>query len=149
MFANDQALAEELIAAGRTQGEGLWQLPLVPEYRDDLKSAVADLKNVGGGNAGSITGALFLQEFVGATRWAHLDVAGPAFADKDRPYIPRGGTGFGVRTLIRYLQNAAGTADAALGSHGSRAGGPADVSPAKAGGEGRRRQRPTRSGRRR
>ena len=71
-----------------TQGEPLWQLPLVPEYRDDLKSAVADLKNVGGGNAGSITGALFLQEFVGATRWAHLDVAGPAFADKDRPYIP-------------------------------------------------------------
>ena len=103
LFANDQRLADELGAIGRAQGEPLWQLPLVPEYRDDLKSPVADLKNVGGGNAGSITGALFLQEFVDGTPWAHLDIAGPSFADKDRPYIPRGGTGFAVRTLLEYL----------------------------------------------
>jgi leucyl aminopeptidase len=102
-FGNDQATIDHLIAIGRDTGELLWQLPLVPEYRDDIKSPVADLKNVGGGNAGSITAALFLQEFVGTVRWVHLDIAGPAFTDKDLPYVPKGGTGFGVRMLLRYL----------------------------------------------
>jgi leucyl aminopeptidase len=110
VFSNDQRLADELIAIGRAQGEQLWQLPLVPEYRDDLKSAVADLKNIGGGNAGSITGALFLQEFVDGRPWAHLDIAGPAYADKDKPYHPRGGTGFAVRTLVEYVLRSAARA---------------------------------------
>jgi leucyl aminopeptidase len=103
LFANDQKLADRLLAAAGETGEPLWQMPLVAEYKDDIKSAVADLKNIGGGHAGSITAALFLQEFVGATPWAHLDIAGPAFLEKGLPYAPKGGTGFGVRTLVRYL----------------------------------------------
>jgi len=104
VLGNDQRLVDELVAAGRAAGEPLWQLPLVPEYREELKSPVADLKNVGGGDAGTIIGALFLAEFVEGVRWAHLDIAGPAFTDKDLPHTPRGGTGFGVRLLLRYLQ---------------------------------------------
>ena len=103
LFSNDQALADRLLAASSETGEALWQLPLVADYKDDIKSAVADLKNIGGGHAGSITAALFLQEFVGTTPWVHLDIAGPAFLEKGLPYAPKGGTGFGVRTLLRYL----------------------------------------------
>jgi leucyl aminopeptidase len=103
VMGNDQALVDALVAAGREAGEPLWQLPLVREYRDDLKSPVADLKNVGGGEAGCIVGGLFLQEFVDGVPWAHLDIAGPAFTDKDLPHAPRGATGFGVRLLVRYL----------------------------------------------
>jgi leucyl aminopeptidase len=103
VMGNQQDLVDRLVAHGREAGEMLWPLPLVKEYRDELKSSVADLKNVGGGFAGAITAALFLQEFVEGAAWAHLDIAGPAFADKDWPYCPKGGTGFGVRTLLRYL----------------------------------------------
>ncbi len=107
LFANDQALADRLLAIATETGEPLWQLPLVAEYKDDIKSAVADLKNIGGGHAGSITAALFLQEFVGTTPWVHLDIAGPAFLEKGLAYAPKGGTGFGVRTLVAYLTSAA------------------------------------------
>ncbi len=107
VYGNDQATVDRLVALGRETGEPLWQMPLVPDYRDDIKSPVADLKNIGGGHAGSITAALFLQEFVDGVPWAHLDIAGPAFADKDLPYTPKGGTGFGVRTLLRYLDELA------------------------------------------
>jgi len=108
VMGNDQRLVEALVAAGRAAGEPLWQLPLVPEYRDDLKSSVADLRNVGSsGDAGSILAGLFLQEFVDRVPWAHLDIAGPAFTEKDLPQAPRGGTGFGVRLLLRYLSGLA------------------------------------------
>jgi leucyl aminopeptidase len=105
VMGNQQALVDALIEAGKRAGENLWQLPLVPEYRDDLKSPIADLKNVGG-EAGSIIGGLFLQSFVDGVPWAHLDIAGPAFTEKDLPQAPRGGTGFGVRLLLRYLAGA-------------------------------------------
>ncbi len=106
VMGNDQGLVDSLIAAGQSAGEPLWQLPLVREYRDDLKSPIADLKNVSsGGEAGSIIGGLFLQEFVDGAAWAHLDIAGPAFTEKDLPHAPRGATGFGVRLLVRYLQD--------------------------------------------
>ena len=106
VMGNDQLLVDQLLTAGQCVGEPLWQLPLVREYRDELKSPVADLKNVSAsGEAGSIVGGLFLQEFVGNAAWAHLDIAGPAFADKDLPHAPRGGTGFGVRLLVRYLSD--------------------------------------------
>jgi leucyl aminopeptidase len=107
LFANDQPLADRLLAVSHETGEPLWQMPLVAEYKDDIKSAVADLKNIGGGHAGSITAALFLQEFVGSTPWVHLDIAGPAFLEKGLPYAPKGGTGFGVRTLVRYVMTLA------------------------------------------
>ena len=102
VMGNQQPLVDALVAAGKEAGEPIWQLPLVPEYRDDLKSPIADLKNVGG-EAGSIIGGLFLQNFVDGVPWAHLDIAGPAFTEKDLPQAPRGGTGFGVRLLLRYL----------------------------------------------
>jgi leucyl aminopeptidase len=105
IMGNQRELVDRLVQHGRDAGEMLWPLPLVKEYRDDLKSTVADLKNVGGGFAGAITAGLFLQEFVEKGAWAHLDIAGPAFAEKDRPYCPKGGTGFGVRTLVRYLMS--------------------------------------------
>jgi leucyl aminopeptidase len=104
VMGNDQPLVDRLVAAGRAAGEPLWQLPLVREYRDDLKSAIADLKNVGGSEAGCIIGGLFLQEFVDGVPWAHLDIAGPAFTEKDLAHAPRGGTGYGVRLLVRYLR---------------------------------------------
>src|SRR5262249_37066180 len=106
VMGNDDGLVSALLAAGRTSGERVWQLPLVREYRDDLKSPIADLKNVGG-DAGTIVAGLFLQEFVDGVPWAHLDIAGPAFTEKDLPLTPRGGTGFGVRLLVRYLQDVA------------------------------------------
>jgi leucyl aminopeptidase len=105
VMGNQQALVDALVEAGKRAGENLWQLPLVPEYREDLKSPIADLKNVGG-EAGSIIGGLFLQSFVDGVPWAHLDIAGPAFTEKDLPQAPRGGTGFGVRLLLRYLAGA-------------------------------------------
>lgn len=108
VMGNDQGLVEGLIAAGQGTGEPLWQLPLVREYREELKSPIADLKNVSsGGEAGSIIGGLFLQEFVDGAAWAHLDIAGPAFTEKDLPHAPRGATGYGVRLLARYLQDLA------------------------------------------
>jgi leucyl aminopeptidase len=106
LLGNDQPLVDRLLAAGRSAGEPVWQLPLVPEYREDLKSPVADLKNVGG-EAGTIVAALFLQEFVDGTPWAHLDIAGPAFTEKELPHATRGGTGYGVRLLVRYLRDLA------------------------------------------
>jgi leucyl aminopeptidase len=106
VLGNDQALIDRLLEAGRATAEGLWQLPLVREYRDDLKSSIADLKNVGG-DASTIVAALFLAEFVNGVPWAHLDIAAPAFADKDVALAPRGATGYGVRLLVEYLRAAA------------------------------------------
>jgi leucyl aminopeptidase len=103
ILGTDQGVVDAVLAAGRAVGEPAWQLPLVPEYRDDIKSSVADIKNVGG-EAGTITAALFLQEFVDGVPWAHLDIAGPAFTEKDLPHAPRGATGYGVRLLIEWLR---------------------------------------------
>ena len=103
IFGNHQPLVEEVIRCGQEAGEKLWQLPLVKEYREEIKSSVADIKNIGGSYGGAITAALFLQEFVGDIPWAHLDIAGPAFAEKELLTSPKGGTGFGVLTLLRFL----------------------------------------------
>ena len=103
IFSNNQPLADALLRCSRDAGEKLWQLPLVKEYKDMIKSSVADMKNIGGAHGGAITAALILQEFVGEVPWAHLDIAGPAFAESDNPLCPKGGTGFGVRTLLNFL----------------------------------------------
>ncbi|MGE5217048.1 MAG: leucyl aminopeptidase [Chloroflexota bacterium] len=103
LFSNHQPLADNLLRRSEETGEKLWQLPLVKEYREMIKSSVADMKNIGGAHAGAITAALILQEFVGDVPWAHLDIAGPAFAESDNALGPKGGTGFGVRTLLRFL----------------------------------------------
>jgi leucyl aminopeptidase len=103
IFSNDQTLADKVMRCARGAGEKLWQLPLVKEYREALKSSVADMKNVAGPHGGAITAALILQEFVDDVPWAHLDIAGPAFTEADNPICAKGGTGFGVRTLLRFL----------------------------------------------
>jgi len=103
LFSNDSALAGRLVKSANEGGEKLWQLPLPDEYRELNKSDVADIKNSGGRYGGAITAALFLQEFVGDTPWAHIDIAGPFMTDKTRGALVKGATGFGVRTLVRFV----------------------------------------------
>jgi len=102
-FGNDDALAQELVAAGETVGEPIWQMPLWPDYRPLIDSKVADIKNTGKRYGGAITAALFLSEFVGDTPWVHLDIAGPAFQDAATDLGPAGATGVPVRALVRFL----------------------------------------------
>ena len=88
-------------AAADTCGEPLWQLPMFAEYGEQIKSEVADIKNVGDGRwGGAITAAKFLEEFVAGKPWVHLDIAGPAFLESAKPWLDAGGSGFGVRTLV-------------------------------------------------
>lgn len=104
IMGNNQDLTNRLIEAGKSAGERIWQLPLIEEYKEDLKSSIADLKNVGGRWGGAINGGLFLQEFVDPKiPWAHVDIAGPSWTEKELAYCPRGGTGHAVRTLLHYL----------------------------------------------
>lgn len=104
LFANDEALAGQLQAAGEATGELLWRLPLGKDYEKHVKSEIADLKNVGRGReAGSTAGAVFLQQFVGDVPWAHLDIAGMAWTSRDLPLAGKGATGFGVRLLDRLV----------------------------------------------
>jgi leucyl aminopeptidase len=105
LFANDQKLADRLLEAAENAGERVWQLPLIDEYRENLKSDVADFNNVGPRGGGAITAGLFLKEFAGDRPWAHLDIAGPAFLEKDTPTGPKGATGAPVRTLLCYLMS--------------------------------------------
>jgi leucyl aminopeptidase len=99
MGSNDGWLEQVQVAADRA-GERVWRLPLPDDYRKLLDSPVADLKNIGGPNAGTLTAGLFLQEFVDTVPWAHLDIAGPAFLESEDGENPKGGTGFGVRLLV-------------------------------------------------
>lgn len=103
IMGNDQELMDQLIKVGNLTGEKLWQLPLAEEYKSELKSPIADLKNIGGNYAGTITAALFLREFVGSYKWAHLDIAGPSWTDKPLEYETRGATGVMVRSLAEWL----------------------------------------------
>ncbi|MEX0750973.1 MAG: leucyl aminopeptidase [Dehalococcoidia bacterium] len=100
VFANNDALVERVKAAATVSGERCWQLPMFPEYKDLNKSMVADVKNTGGRNAGSIAAAFFLKEFVDERPWAHLDIAGVDFFDKEKGTIVKGASGIPVRTLV-------------------------------------------------
>jgi leucyl aminopeptidase len=103
LFSNNDALAERLLAAGRGVGEPLWRMPLGEAYDKLINSDIADMKNIGNRYGGSITAAQFLQRFVKDTPWAHLDIAGMAWAEKDSPMVPKGATAFGVRLLDRFI----------------------------------------------
>lgn len=104
MYANDDALANDLQAAGEATGETLWRMPLGDDYDKQIASNIADMKNVGGREGGSITAAQFLKRFVmDKTPWAHLDIAGVAWTTKAKPTVPKGGVGFGVRLLDRLV----------------------------------------------
>ena len=106
VLGTDQELIDEIIAAGREAGEKFWQLPLDKEYSKQIKSDIADIKNVGGRKAGTITAAAFLKEFADGVSWAHLDIAGTAWGDDAKPYRSKGPTGIAVRTLIRIVARA-------------------------------------------
>ena len=103
VFSNDDALADQLVEAGKATGEGVWRLPLGDAYDKLLTSDCADMKNIGGRAAGSITAAQFLKRFVKDAPWAHLDIAGMAWSSKDKPTAPKGATGYGVRLLDRFM----------------------------------------------
>ena len=100
-FGNDQELMDRLLEAGRRTGERFWQMPTFPEYKDQFKSDVADIKNTGGRAAGSITGAQIIGEFVDGAAWVHLDIAGTSRSTSVKGYNPKGATGVPVRTLVR------------------------------------------------
>jgi leucyl aminopeptidase len=109
LMANDEALAAELLDAAAEAGEPTWRLPLPPEYRKDIESDVADLKNVGDRYGGALFAGLFLQEFVDGVPWAHLDIAGPARAESEDGYLAKGSTGVTVRTLLTWLERRGAT----------------------------------------
>jgi leucyl aminopeptidase len=110
LMANDEALAAELLDAAAEAGEPTWRLPLPPEYRKDIESDVADLKNVGDRYGGALFAGLFLEEFVDDRPWAHLDIAGPARAESEDGYLTKGSTGVTVRTLLTWLSHRSTTA---------------------------------------
>jgi leucyl aminopeptidase len=103
VMGNDLSLVEHWLAAARRAGEEMWHLPLPERLKDQLKSEIADMKNTGERQGGALTAGLFLKEFAGDTPWVHVDMAGPASADKEYGHIAKGGTGFGVATLIEHL----------------------------------------------
>jgi leucyl aminopeptidase len=107
LFSNNEPFATAVQAASARTGERVWRMPLDADYKELLKSQVADLKNVGGKWAGAVTAAKFLEQFVGKTPWVHLDVAGPSWADSDSSTRDAGGTGCFVRTLAALFESSA------------------------------------------
>ncbi|MEZ4287338.1 MAG: leucyl aminopeptidase [Polyangiales bacterium] len=107
LFTDDDQLAADYLDAAASEGESFWRLPLDSDLRPMLKSDIADLKHTGSRWGGSITAALFLKEFVGNTTWMHLDIAGPAYLEGPHARHPKGGTGFGVATGVRFLESLA------------------------------------------
>lgn len=106
IWGNNDKLLNNLEKYAKLTGENIWRMPLFEQYKDLIKSHIADIKNTQTGKfGGALTAALFLKEFVGNIPWVHLDIAGPAYTEKDTPLAPCGGTGFGVRLLLEYLQS--------------------------------------------
>ena len=103
ILGNDQPWIDRVMAAAKKSGERFWQLPLDKEYREQIKSEIADIKNIGGRKAGTITGAYFIREFVEDTPWAHLDIAGTAWNESNKPHLAVGPTGICVRTLVNLV----------------------------------------------
>jgi leucyl aminopeptidase len=108
MLGTDDKLKKEINKAAQVTGELVWELPLWENYHEQIKSDIADYKNTGGRAAGTITAAAFLSKFVGNYPWVHLDIAGPAWTVKDKPYIPKGASGITVRLLVEFLSKRAG-----------------------------------------
>jgi leucyl aminopeptidase len=103
VMGNNEKLIKRILESSENVGEKMWQLPLDDELRKEIKSSIADIKNVGSRWGGAITAALFLENFVSDTPWTHIDIAGPAYLEKSNDVYPAGGTGFAVRTLVNYL----------------------------------------------
>jgi leucyl aminopeptidase len=107
VMGSDRRVIRALLQAGEEVGEPGWELPLWAGYRKQIESSVADVKNIGSRYGGAITAALFLKEFVGDIPWAHMDIAGTAFAERAGDYWPKGATGNPVRTIIRFVEGQA------------------------------------------
>ncbi len=105
MLGNDEDLMKRIKDAGEKTFERVWQLPMWEEYASTIKGDVADINNVGNKSAGTIIGAIFLGNFVEKTPWVHLDIAGTSFVSKEGAYVPKGGTGVGVRLLAQFLKD--------------------------------------------
>jgi leucyl aminopeptidase len=105
VFGNNQRLVDMVIKAGNDAGEMMWQMPMYNEYKEQLKSEVADIKNTGGRGGGAVTAAKFLEAFVGDTPWVHLDIAGTDQSEKEQGYLTKGSTGIPVRTLVNLIMN--------------------------------------------
>jgi leucyl aminopeptidase len=107
MLGTDDFLKDKIRKAADITGERVWELPVWEDYHELIKSDVADFKNSGGRAGGTITAAVFLSKFVENVPWVHLDIAGPAWLAKDKPYIPRGASGVGVRLMVQVLRDLA------------------------------------------
>ena len=105
LFSKDESLVAQLNQAGKATHERVWRLPLWDEYAELIKSDIADVKNAGNREAGATTAAKFLEGFAGNLRWAHLDIAGTAWTEREQPYIPKGAVGIGVRLLIQLMEH--------------------------------------------
>ncbi len=103
LFTPSDDLATQIQAASQISGEKFWRMPMEDSYFESMNSVVADMKNAGPRPGGAITAALFLKQFVNSTHWAHLDIAGPVWSDRESGYLNKGGTGFGVRTLVEFV----------------------------------------------
>jgi len=108
MLGNDDALKADLRKAGEQAGERVWEMPLWEEYFEQLKSDVADMRNIGGRGGGMITAGMFLSKFVGDCPWVHLDIASTDWSSSERPYISKGPTAIGTRLLVQLLINRSG-----------------------------------------
>ena len=109
LFTNDQSWCDQIVDSAAEVGEQVWQMPMTPHFSDQLKSKIADLRNIGAGRwGGAITAAKFLEEFVGDASWTHIDIAGPAYADSAKSYIDGGGSGVLVRTLVNMARGMQG-----------------------------------------
>jgi leucyl aminopeptidase len=106
-MGSDRQVIDDLVRAGEQCGERVWPMPLDKEYGEIIRSDIADVKNVGNRTAGSITAGYFLKHFTGSTPWAHLDIAGTAWTENEKPYIAKGATGFGVRLMANFVLNRA------------------------------------------
>lgn len=104
-MSNNQEFVDEFMLSAETAGERIWQMPLFPEYKEMIKSDIANVKNIGGRGAGSITAALFLETFVDDVPWIHLDIAGSSWSKEENNLIKKGGTGSMVRTIIQYVND--------------------------------------------
>jgi leucyl aminopeptidase len=103
LWSPDDVFADQLLAAAASSGEKLWKMPFEESYFESMKSPIADMKNTGARTGGAISAAVFLKQYVKDTKWAHMDVAGPVWTDKDKDYNPTGATGYGVRTLVEWV----------------------------------------------
>ena len=100
VFSNEAAWRDQLLASAEAAGEKMWSMPLDEEYKEQLKSIITDIANIGTRYGGSITAAMFLKEFADPKPWIHLDIAGTAWIEESKPYLPNGPSGVGVRTLL-------------------------------------------------